>query len=116
MEITASIKFVRLSPYKARDLARALKGLSVPAALQVVQLSERKAARQLQKALESAIANAENNAKLSSEALFVREAIVEQGPTIKRYWPRSRGMVSPIRRRMSHVRVTLSDTQPAKRK
>lgn len=116
MDITASIKFVRLSPYKARDLARALRGLSVSAALQVVQLSERKAARQLQKALESAIANAENNNRLSSEKLFVREAIVEQGPTIKRYWPRSRGMVSPIRRRMSHVRITLSDVRPAMRK
>jgi large subunit ribosomal protein L22 len=116
MEIKASIKFVRMSPYKARDLARALRGLTVEAALQLVQLSERKAARQLEKALESAIANAENNAKLSAETLFIREAVIEQGPTIKRYWPRSRGMVSPIRRRMSHVRVTLTDEKPAKRR
>lgn len=116
MEIKASIKFVRLSPYKARDLARALRGLPVGAALQVVQMSERKAARQLQKALESAIANAENNADLSADALFVREAIIEQGPTIKRYWPRSRGMVSPIRRRMSHVRITLTNEKPLKRR
>lgn len=115
-EITASIKFVRMSSYKARDLARALKGLRVDSALRMVQFSKRKAARQLLKALESAIANAENNAELSAETLFVKSAVIEQGPTIKRYWPRSRGMARPIRRRMSHVRVTLTTEEPAPRK
>ncbi len=116
MQITSSIKFVRLSPYKARDLARALQGVSVLSALRIVRTSERKAARQLEKALNAAIASAENDAKLSADRLFVRQAVIEQGPSIKRYWPRSRGMVSPIRRRMSHIRVTLTDEKPKKRK
>ena len=113
MEIQATTKFVRMSPYKARDLARALRGLPVAEALKVVQFSERKAARHLEKTLKSAIANAENNAKASAEGFFVRDAIVEQGPMLKRYWPRSRGMVSPIKRRMSHIKITLTDKKPS---
>ena len=55
------------------------------------------------------MANAENNAKLSAEDLRVKEALVDEGPALKRYWPRARGMVSPIRRRMSHVTIVLTD-------
>jgi len=113
MEIQARTRFVRMSPYKARDLARAMSGLSVPEALKIVEFSERKAARHLAKTLKSAIANAENNAKASAEDLFVREAIIEQGPSLRRHWPRSRGMVSPIQRRMSHIRITLTDEKPS---
>ena len=113
MEIQATTKFVRMSPFKARDLARALRGLPVPEALKIVEFSERKAARHLAKTLKSAIANAENNAKASAEKLFVREAIIEQGPSLRRFWPRSRGMVSPIQRRMSHIKITLTDEKPS---
>lgn len=112
MEIEATTKFVRLSAYKARDLARAMRNLPVAEALRVVEFSERKAAFHLRKTLRSAIANAENNAKVSAEKLFVRRAVVEQGPVMKRFWPRSRGMVSPILRRMSHIRITLTDEKP----
>lgn len=113
MEITASTRYVRMSPFKARDLARVLRGLPVPEALRVVRFSERKVARQLEKTLRSAIANAENNAKASADKLYVREAVIEQGPVLKRFWPRSRGMVSPVLRRTSHVKVTLTDQKPS---
>lgn len=113
MEIQAITKFIRLSPYKARDLARALRGLPVVDALKVVEFSERKAALHIRKTLKSAIANAENNAKVSAEKLFVRRAVVEKGPMMKRFWPRSRGMVSPVLRRMSHIRITLTDEKPS---
>ena len=82
-------------------------------ALKMVQFSKRRAAFHLAKTLKSAIANAENNAKVSAEKLYVRDAIIEQGPTTKRFWPRSRGMVSPVLKRMSHVRITLTDTKPS---
>jgi large subunit ribosomal protein L22 len=113
MEIRAVTKYVRLSASKARDIARAVQGRSVADALKIVEFSRRKAAFQLGKTLKSAIANAENNAKLSAEKLFVRDALVEQGPSIKRFWPRSRGMVSPILRRTSHIRITLTDKKPS---
>jgi large subunit ribosomal protein L22 len=113
MEIYAITRFVRLTPSKALDLARALRGLPVSDALKLVEFSERKAAIYIRKTLKSAIANAENNAKLSSENLFVMKAAVEHGPLLKRFWPRSRGMVSPILRRMSHIKITLTDRKPS---
>ncbi len=112
MDIEATTKYVRLSPKKARDMARAMQGLAVTEALKLVQFSERKAAFQLGKTLKSAIANAENNAKLSADRLFVREALVEEGPMMRRFWSRARGMVSPIKRRTSHIRITLTDRKP----
>jgi large subunit ribosomal protein L22 len=111
MDIVALTRFVRLTPSKARDLARAMRGKSVPDALRVVEFSDRRAAFYLRKTLKSAIANAENNAKLSAEKLVVKQAVIEEGPRLKRFWPRSRGMVSPIQRRTSHVRIVLTDGQ-----
>lgn len=109
MEVQATTKYVRMSPSKARDLARSIQGLPVPEALRLTQFSERKAAFQLGKTLKSAIANAENNANLSAEDLYVREAVVEEGPRIKRFWPRARGMVSPVQKKTSHIKITLTD-------
>ena len=113
MDIKAVSKYVRLSPSKARDLARRLKGKTVAAALQETELNRRKAAFQLGKTLKSAVANAENNAKLSADDLTVKEAVVDQGPTQKRFWPRSRGQASPVLKRTSHIRVVLTDGKPA---
>jgi len=112
MDIMAKTKHVRMSPSKAFDLAGALRGLPVPAALRVVQFSERKAAFYLAKTLKSAIANAENNHAMAAEKLYVKAAVVEQGAMQKRFWPRSRGMVSPVLKRSSHVCITLTDEKP----
>ncbi len=113
MEIKAITKYVRVTPSKAFDLARALRGLSVAHALKLVQFNKRKASFQIAKTLKSVIANAENNAKLSADKLYVREAVVQQGPTMKRFWPRSRGMVSPVLKRTSHIKITLTDEKPS---
>ncbi|MBM4143104.1 MAG: 50S ribosomal protein L22 [Lentisphaerae bacterium] len=109
MEVVATTKYARIAPGKLRDLARRITGLSVNEALQVTGFNPRKGAFLLGKTLKSAVANAENNAKLSVDALRVKEAVVDEGPALKRYWPRARGMVSHIRRRTSHIRVTLTD-------
>ncbi len=111
MEIVAKTKNVRISPLKARDLARELQGLPVSAALRVVEFSERKAAFYLGKTLKSAISNAEHNNELDAETLIVKEAVVEEGPRLKRFWPRARGSVSPIRKRMSHIKIVLTDVK-----
>lgn len=113
MEIIATSKFVRLAPTKARDLARVLRGKTAGEALQVVELNRRKAAVCLGKTLKSAIANAENNADLSADKLYVAQAVVENGPTIPRYWPRARGSAAPIRKKTCHIRVVLTDKKPA---
>ena len=109
MEVKAITKYVRLSASKARDLTRAIQGRSVGEAIALTAGNRRKAAFQVAKTLKSAIANAENNAKLSVDKLFVKEAVAEEGPRMKRYWPRSRGMVSHIQRRLCHIRIILSD-------
>jgi large subunit ribosomal protein L22 len=115
MEVAATAKYVRISPTKARDLAREIKGLPVPAALKVTEFNSRKAAFYIGKTLKSAIANAENNEVLSAESLYVKEALINEGPTMRRFWPRSRGMVSPIRKQSSHITVVLSDEKPVRK-
>ena len=113
MEVTAVTKFARLSPSKARDLARHLQGLPVAEALKITQFSPRKAARLLGKTLKSAIANAENNDDLAVEDLKVKMAIVDEGPRMRRFWPRARGSVSPIAKRMCHIKIVLTDGEGA---
>ncbi len=109
MEVTAKSRYVRIAPSKARDLAREIAGKDVAEALRVTSLSRRKAALLIGKTLKSAVANAENNHNLSADALVVRAAVVDQGPTQRRYWPRSRGMASPIQKRTSHITIVLAE-------
>ncbi len=109
MEITATTKYVRMSPTKARDLANEIKGLSVSDALFITEFNARKAALQIGKTLKSAIANAEHNEGLSVDQLVVKNAIVDGGPMMKRFRPRARGSASPIQKKTSHITIVLSD-------
>lgn len=109
MEVVAITKYVRIQPGKARDLIRQIHGLRVAAALQTVQFSGRKAAVYIGKTLKSAIANAENNNKLSVDDLWVKSAVIDEGPRLKRHKARARGSASPLQKKMSHVRIILSD-------
>lgn len=109
MEVTAVTRFARLAPTKARDLARRMQGLPVADALKITDFSARKAAALIGKTLKSAIANAENNAQLAVDELVVKEAVIEEGPGMRRYWSRARGGIRPIRKRMCHVKIVLTD-------
>jgi large subunit ribosomal protein L22 len=109
MDIQAISRRVRLSPTKARDFARAIKGKPVEEALRMTTISERKAAFQIGKTLKSAIANAENNADLDVNDLWVKEAVVDEGPRMKRFWPRARGMVRHIVKKTCHIKIVLTD-------
>ena len=111
MEITAITKFARMSPLKARDLARKVQGLPVADALRITDFSPRKAAGLIGKTLKSAIANAENNAHLAVDELTVKMAVVEEGPRMKRYWSRARGSMRPVLKRMCHIKIVLTDGQ-----
>lgn len=111
MQVQAVTKFVRLSPTKARDMVGRLRGLSVAEALRVTTISERKAALAIGKTLKSALANAETNADLTVDSLRVKDATVDEGPALKRFWPRARGMVSPVRKRTCHIKIVLTDEE-----
>jgi large subunit ribosomal protein L22 len=109
MEITATTKYIKMSPTKARDLANEIKGLPVSDALFITEFNARKAAIQIGKTLKSALANAEHNQGLSADQLIVKNAIVDGGPMMKRYRPRARGSASPIQKKTSHITIVLSD-------
>lgn len=109
MEVQAISRRVRMSPTKARDMARAIQGKPVEEALRTTTVSERKAAFQIGKTLKSAIANAENNADLDVDTLRVKQALIDEGPVMKRYWPRARGMVRRITKKTCHIKIVLTD-------
>src|SRR6202166_3184787 len=109
MLVTSTYKFARISAFKAREVTREIQGHSASDALDLLAFSPKKAALLVKKTLRSAIANAENNADLRVDTLLVKEAVVGEGPTFKRFRPRARGSASPIRKRTSHIRIVLSD-------
>ncbi|PYJ94050.1 MAG: 50S ribosomal protein L22 [Verrucomicrobia bacterium] len=112
MEVRSIYKYARISPFKVREVTREIQGLPVSAALDLLAFTPKKAAFLIGKTLKSAIANAENNANLKPDGLVVKEAIVGEGPTLKRIMPRARGSASRILKRTSHIRIVLSDEIP----
>lgn len=113
MEVKAITKYARISAFKAREVTREIQGLPVALAMDVVRFSPKKAARLISKTLASAIANAENNNQLRAENLVVKEAVVGEGPTLNRFQPKARGSAGPIRKRTSHIKITLTEVEKA---
>ncbi len=109
MEVQALTRYARMSPKKIREVAREIQGRPVPEALELVTLIPRKSARLIAKTLKSAIANAENNNNLSSDSLIVSRAVIENGPVIKRFKAGARGTAMPRRKKMSHIRIVLTE-------
>ena len=109
MQVSATLRHVRLSPQKARLVADQLRGLPVERAIELLAFSRPKAASTLKKVLESAIANAEHNEGADVDELHVGAVHVDQGPTFRRYRARARGRAGRITKRTSHVTVTVTD-------
>ncbi len=119
MEVKSIYRMARISAFKCREVTREIQGLPVLEALDVVKFCPKKAARLVGKTLDSAVANAENNNNLRLQNLVVKEAVVGEGPTIKRFRPKARGSAGRILKRTSHIRIVLSEdetlTQPKKK-
>src|SRR6266576_1882329 len=109
MEVRSIYRYAKISPFKVREVTREIQGLPVSAALDVVAFSPKKAATLVNKTLKSAVANAENNANLKVDGLVVKEAVVGEGPTMKRMMARARGSGAQILKRTSHIRIVLTD-------
>src|SRR6201995_5866454 len=109
MEVRSILRYAKISPFKVREVTRAIQGLPVSAALDLLAFTPKKAAGLINKTLKSAVANAENNANLKVEGLVIKEAVVGEGPTMKRMMARARGSGSQILKRSSHIRIVLSD-------
>ena len=108
MKVNASARFVKVSPSKVRPFARLLKGKSLKEAMTAAGFSNQKGAFFIGKLLKSMAANLTGN-ELSGNDFYIEKVAIEQGPTSKRFWPRSRGMARPIVKRTCHIRIVLSD-------
>jgi large subunit ribosomal protein L22 len=101
----AVLRYVRVSPYKLRQVVDAIRGKPVEEAADLLRFVERDAAIIVDKLLRSAVANASNNDHLDPEELYVSACYVDEGPTAKRWRPRARGRATRIRKRSSHVTI-----------
>jgi large subunit ribosomal protein L22 len=115
MLITQTQKFIRMSPYKIRPVAREAKKLSPSAAVEILPFSSNRAAEPLVKVVKTAIANAKEKGAQEQNLIF-KEIQVTEGPMLKRGRPVSRGRWHPFKRRMSHIRVVLQTVEPVKPK
>ncbi len=109
MEARAIAKGVRLTPRKARLVIDLIRGKNVSEAASILDNMNRDASRAIKKVLTSAVANATNNLNLKEENLYVSEAYVNEGQTLKRMKFGSRGHVDPIKKRTSHITVVVSE-------
>ena len=114
MQTRAQAKFVRVSARKARLVTDLIKGRDLAEAQQTLDYSEKGAARIVSKVLNSAAANAENNGGLNPDTLYVLNAYVDEGPTLKRFRPRAMGRATRINKRTSHITVILEEREPEK--
>ena len=107
-EVRAVAKWVRMSPRKARLVTQHIQGRSVPEARTVLAFTQRAAAREVEKVLRSAVANAEANNGLLGDSLVVSAAYVDEGPVMKRWRARARGRVARIKKPTCHITVKLA--------
>jgi large subunit ribosomal protein L22 len=111
-DASAIQRSARQSPYKMRLVIDQIRGKNVNEALGLLRFSKKHAAKQIEKTLNSAVANAEHAARQSNESLdvdelYVKHAIVNEGPKIKRFMPAAQGRATPIQKRTSHVHIVI---------
>ncbi len=111
METRAIAKYVRISPLKVNFICKEIRGKSVEEALSILKFTPKRGARELEKVLKSAIANAEHNNDLDRDLLIVSEAYANEAPVMKRWRPKAKGMAYPILKRSSHIGVVVKERE-----
>ena len=109
MEAKAVAKYVRIAPRKVRVVMNLIRGKNVADAFAILKFTPKVGSDVIEKVLKSAVANAENNFDMNVDKLYVSSAYVDQGPTLKRIHPRSRGQAFSIFKRTSHVTVVVAE-------
>jgi large subunit ribosomal protein L22 len=115
-EVRAFQRTTRQSPYKMRLVIDQIRGKNVNDALALLAFSKKHAAKQIEKVLKSAIANAEyqgreKNEPVDADRLYVKHAVVNEGPKLKRYMPAAMGRGTPILKRTSHVEIVVAEQE-----
>ena len=113
MESKAIARYVRVSPRKARIVVDLIRGKSVVRAREILAFTNRGVAETVEKTLNSAVANAENQHHVRPESLVVKTAYVDEGPTLKRIRPRAKGSASRILKRTSHITIIVAPGKEA---
>jgi ribosomal protein L22 len=109
--VRATAKYVRIAPRKARLVADQVRGMHIEQARALLAFSPRDAARDIQKLIDSAAANAENNHDLIGDEMRITSITVDEGPTLRRFRPRALGRATPINKRTSHIAVALTPVE-----
>ncbi len=107
----AIARYVRISSRKVKIVIDLIRGKKVDEALAILMYTPKSAAPVVEKLLNSAIANAENNLSMNRDSLYVAEVYANQGPTLKRYWARSHGRADQILKRTSHITIVLDEAK-----
>jgi large subunit ribosomal protein L22 len=110
----AKVKNVRMSPRKVRIVVDLIRGKDVEEALAILRFLPKRAAEVISKVVKSAAANAEHNLELNRDRLYVSQAFVDAGPTLKRFHPRQRGQAFEIKKRSSHITVVVREREGGK--
>jgi large subunit ribosomal protein L22 len=118
-EARAVQRTARQSPYKMRLVIDQVRGQSVNDALALLAFSKKHAAKQIEKVVKSAVANAENaarsqNATLDVDDLFIKYAVINEGPKLKRWTPAAMGRATPVLKRTSHVEIVVAERPEAR--
>ena len=106
-QVTAQLRFLRMSPRKLRLVADAIRGRSATHSLSTLSVLNKKGAGHLLKLLQSAVANAKHNHQIEVQDLRVSSITVDGGPVLKRFMPKAHGRATPVRERTSHVKLSL---------
>lgn len=114
MEVKAHLRYLRITPRKVRLVADLIRGKSVNKAKEILTFSKKKSAKMLLKLLNSAISNAKHNFNLNEENLFIEKILVNEGPRLKRIFPRARGRADILQKKTSHVTIVLKEKQEKK--
>ena len=109
----AQARYVRMTPMKCRRVIDLVRGMPVQAALDQLRFQPQAASEPIAKVIASAAANAEHNKQLDARSLFISQAYVDEGPTLKRFRPRAQGRAYRIRKRTSHITVVVEAVVPS---
>jgi large subunit ribosomal protein L22 len=114
MTVVASANHLRVSPRKVALVADALTGLKATEALEALKFVDKSAAKDLTKVIKSALSNATNNNKLEEKDLYISQIVTMEGPRLKRFRARSRGMAHRIIKKTAHIKVVLEEKKSSK--
>ena len=115
MKVVAKLRYLRIAPRKVRLVTKLIRKKKAEEAKTVLNFTNKKGAKPLLKLLETAMADARNNFQLDPTNLYISKITVDQGPTHKRWRPRSRGMAHPIQKKTSHISLVLDEITPGKK-